>query len=69
MKIVVLNGSYRKQGTVASLLKHVTEPLAAEHEVEWIEVCKLTMQYCTTCMICREEGTCVLLETYKIRAR
>ncbi|MEE4242010.1 MAG: NAD(P)H-dependent oxidoreductase, partial [Desulfopila sp.] len=55
MKIVVLNGSYRKNGTVASLLGCVVEPLAAEHEVEWIDVCRLTMQYCTTCMACREK--------------
>jgi hypothetical protein len=40
----------------------VVEPLAAEHEVEWIDVCRLTMQYCTTCMACREKETCILPE-------
>jgi hypothetical protein len=59
MKIVVLNGSYRKKGTVASLLGCVAEPLAAEHEVEWVDVCKLNMHYCTTCMVCREKETCI----------
>jgi len=62
MKILVLNGSYRKSGTVASLLKCVTEPLSTEQEVEWIDVCKLNMQYCTTCMVCREKETCILPE-------
>ncbi len=62
MKIVVLNGSYRKKGTVASLLGCVAEPLADEHEVEWIDVCKLNMHYCTTCMVCREKETCILPE-------
>ena len=62
MKILVLNGSYRKSGTVASLLKYVTEPLSAEHEIEWIDVCKLNMKYCTTCMVCREKKTCILPE-------
>ena len=62
MKILVLNGSHRKNGTVASLLKSVTEPLSAEHEIEWIDVCELNMKYCTTCMVCREKETCVLPE-------
>ncbi|MBF0202463.1 MAG: flavodoxin family protein [Desulfamplus sp.] len=62
MKILVLNGSHRKNGTVASLLKSVMEPLSGEHEIEWIDVCKLNMKYCTTCMVCREKETCVLPE-------
>ncbi|MFO7666304.1 MAG: flavodoxin family protein, partial [Desulfobacterales bacterium] len=60
--IGVLNGSYRKSETVASLLKYVTEPLSSEHEIEWIDVCKLNMKYCTTCMVCREKETCILPE-------
>lgn len=62
MKILVLNGSYRKRGTVDSLLTYVTEPLSAEHEIEWIDVCKLNIKYCTTCMACREKETCILPE-------
>jgi putative NADPH-quinone reductase len=60
MKILVLNGSPRQSGTVASLLKTVTEPLSAKHEVEWINVCKLNIKYCTACMVCRDKGTCIL---------
>ena len=62
MKILVLNGSPRKSGTVASLLKAVTEPLSAEHEIEWIDVYKLNMKYCTACMVCRKKETCILPE-------
>ncbi len=62
MKILVLNGSPRKNGTVASLLKSVTEPLSAEHDIEWIDVCKLNVKYCTACMACREKETCILPE-------
>jgi multimeric flavodoxin WrbA len=62
MKILVLNGSPRKSGTVVSLLQAVTEPLSAEHEVEWIDVCKLNMKYCSACMACREKETCILPE-------
>ena len=62
MKILVLNGSHRKNGTVASLLKSVTEPLSGKHEIELIDVCKLNMKYCTTCMACREKEACILPE-------
>jgi len=62
MKILVLNGSPRKNGTVASLLKAVAEVLPAENEVEWIDVCKLNMKYCTACMVCREKEVCILPE-------
>ncbi len=59
---MVLNGSPRKDGTVSSLLKALTEPLSVEHEIEWIDVCKLNMKYCTACMVCREEESCILPE-------
>lgn len=62
MKILVLNGSFRKNGTIDSLLKAVTEPLAAGHEVEWIDVSRLNMRFCTGCMACREKETCILPE-------
>ena len=62
MKVLVLNGSPRKSGTVASLLKALTESLSSGHDVEWIDVCKLDMKYCTACMACREKETCILTE-------
>jgi len=62
MKILVLNGSPRRNGTVASLLKLVTESIPAEHDIEWIDVCKLKMKYCTACMACREKEKCILPE-------
>jgi multimeric flavodoxin WrbA len=62
MKILVLNGSPKKNGTVASLLKFVTEPLSAENDIEWIDVCKLNVKYCTACMACREKEICILPE-------
>jgi len=62
LKILVLNGSARQGGTVASLLRLVTEPLSVEHEIEWIDVCKLNMKFCTACMACRDKGRCVLPE-------
>lgn len=62
MKLLVLNGSPRKNGTVASMLKSVSDPISADHEIDWIEVCKLNMKYCTACMACREKEKCILPE-------
>jgi putative NADPH-quinone reductase len=62
MKIVILNGSPRKNGTVSTLLKAVAAPLSTPHETEWIDVCRLDMKFCTACMTCRDKGTCVLPE-------
>jgi putative NADPH-quinone reductase len=62
MKILVLNGSPRKGGTVASLLNAVMQSLSAKHEVEWIDVCKLDMKFCTACMVCRKKELCILPE-------
>jgi len=62
MKILVLNGSPRQGGTVASLLMAMAEPLTEGHEVEWVDVCNLSMRYCTACMACREKGACILPE-------
>jgi NAD(P)H-dependent FMN reductase len=62
MKILVLNGSPRKNGTIASILKSVIEPVSAGNEIEWVDVCKLNMKYCTACMSCRNKEVCVLPE-------
>ena len=64
MEIIVLKGSPLQNGTVASLLKSVTEPLSAEHDLEMIEVCKFNMKHCTACMVCREKKICILSEDY-----
>ena len=68
MKIVILNGSPRKTGTVATLLKAVAAPMSTPHETEWIDVCRLDMKFCTACMACRDKGTCVLPEDDAHRA-
>jgi len=47
----------RASGTVASLLKAVTEPLSTGHDIEWIDVCSLHMKYCTACIACRKKSS------------
>jgi len=62
MKILVLNGSPRKKGTVATLLKAIADGAAERHEVEWIDVYDLKMKPCIACMKCRPDGKCALPE-------
>lgn len=62
MKILVLNGSPRKQGTVATLLKAVAQGASAQQEVEWVEVYDLHMKPCLACMRCRPDHECFQAE-------
>ncbi len=62
MRVLVLNGSPRKNGTVATLLKYVTDGVSGDHEIDWVDVCKLNMKNCSGCMACRDKKTCVLPE-------
>jgi multimeric flavodoxin WrbA len=60
MRVLVLNGSPRKNGTVETLLGDITEGMRGEHQIDWIDVCKLNIENCTGCMACRSKGVCVL---------
>lgn len=60
MRILVLNGSPHKTGTVASLLKSVVDGISGQHEVEWIDVYDLHIKPCIGCMKCRPDRKCIL---------
>ena len=60
MRILVLNGSPRKNGTVANLLKSVVGGIHNKHEVEWINVYELKIESCVACMKCRPDQECIL---------
>lgn len=62
MKILVLNGSPRKGGVVARLLKSVVEGLKKRHTVTWINVYDLKIAPCRACMECRPDAECSLPE-------
>lgn len=62
MRILVFNGSPRKKGTVATLLKVVADGAAERHKVEWIDVYDLETRPCIACMKCRPDWECVLPE-------
>ena len=60
MNLLALNGSPRKNGTVALLLKAVADGASEKHKVEWIDVYDLKMKPCIACMKCRPDKTCAL---------
>jgi len=60
MRILVLNGSARKNGTVANLLKEIADGASNKYEVEWIDVHELRIRPCTACMKCRPDRECIL---------
>jgi len=62
MQILILNGSPRKNGTVATLLKSIWGAVSQRHDVEWIGVYDLRIKPCMACMKCRPDGECVLPE-------
>jgi multimeric flavodoxin WrbA len=62
MNVLVINGSPRKNGTVATLLKAVVEGISEQNQVEWINVYDLKMKPCMACMKCRSDQKCSLPE-------
>jgi multimeric flavodoxin WrbA len=59
-KILVLNGSPRKDGIVYDLLKKIVNSSKENSEIEWIDVYNLKMKPCIACMKCRTGDNCIL---------
>ena len=59
--ILVLNGSPRKNGTVAKRLRAELKRYDGE-TVIWEDVCDLHFSFCKGCMACRSKENCVLPE-------
>ncbi|NLI36556.1 MAG: flavodoxin family protein [Bacteroidales bacterium] len=59
MRILVINGSPRKKGNVATMLHHVVKDIEGA-SVRWIDVNDLNIRPCTGCMKCRETEVCIL---------
>ena len=63
MKILVLNGSPRKNGNVASLLRKESDRLLKKNpgaQIIWEDVSDLNFAFCHGCMACRSKSSCVL---------
>ena len=62
MKVLVLDGSPRKNGLVSQMLGHIVEELPEACDVEYVRVHSLSVKPCTGCMSCRTKRQCVLPE-------
>jgi multimeric flavodoxin WrbA len=60
MRILFINGSPRRMGTVATIMKKLYSRLSENHDVQWIDVYSLNIKPCVGCMKCRETGVCLL---------
>jgi multimeric flavodoxin WrbA len=61
MRILVINGSPRKNGTVATMLHSVADNIGGA-DIHWFDVNDLNIHPCTGCMRCRTTGKCILPE-------
>lgn len=62
-KVLILNGSPRKNGIISTLLKEVVEGIKEKNnEIEWVDIYNLQMKPCIACMKCRTkaDGECSL---------
>ncbi|MDA8427406.1 MAG: flavodoxin family protein [Treponema sp.] len=59
MKSVILNGSPRKGGATATVLKAMREELGRGGQVEWFDAYDLDIEPCAGCLGCRPNGDCV----------
>lgn len=62
MSILILNGSPRKKGTIAALLKNIANGIASTADIDWVDVYDLDMKPCKACMKCRPDGECIFSE-------
>lgn len=61
MKIIIINGSYRKNGATAKILKEIYLNLIKHPnvEVEIINVVDLQLNFCMGCCSCYKTGKCI----------
>lgn len=62
MKITIINGSPRKNGATAKLLKRMASYLEQKPDIDviYIDLVDYSLQYCTGCMSCYRSGLCHL---------
>lgn len=61
MKIIMINGSHRKNGATAAILNEISSCLKkyAEVEINMIHVADLDLKYCIGCCTCYKTGECI----------
>lgn len=72
MKVMLINGSPRKNGATGTILRKMGEMLALHKEVEtdFVHLADLKMEYCKGCEVCYRTGECMIRdETEKLVLR
>ncbi|MDH6365324.1 multimeric flavodoxin WrbA [Enterococcus sp. PF1-24] len=60
-KIIILNGSPRKKGATAKILRQLAEELSLlGNEIDYYEINELTFKACTGCCYCYRKGPCFI---------
>ena len=61
VKIVIVNGSYRKNGATALILSEIHQQLKkySDVDVQMIHVADLELKYCVGCGSCYKTGACI----------
>lgn len=63
MKVLLINGSPRRHGNIADMLKTMQEVMLSRgHHADLLHIADLSIAPCTGCMKCRTAGRCILPE-------
>jgi len=62
MKVMLINGSPRKNGATGTVLSKMEKTLALHKEVEtdYVHLADLKMEYCKGCEVCYKTGECII---------
>ena len=66
MKIIIINGSHRKNGATALILHEMYQKLETypNVEIQFYNVADLNLKYCVGCCKCYKNGKCILNEMW-----
>lgn len=59
MRIVIVNGSHRKNGATALILNEMYRQLKNYSDVQMFHVADLELKYCVGCGSCYKTGACI----------
>jgi len=61
MKIIIINGSHRKNGATALILRKMHQKLKTfpDIEIQFYHIADLNLKYCIGCCKCYKNGKCV----------
>jgi multimeric flavodoxin WrbA len=63
MKIIIINGSPRKNGSTSKVLKYLNEILNKKYPetiIEFVNLIDHNIKYCTGCKVCYKTGKCII---------